>query len=62
MMRTKNSIYKKGEPNMKYQKPNAMFLNLSSQDVIAASFNQVTISNGDYSENKDSISFEDLIG
>ena len=47
---------------MKYQKPKAVLLMLSPQDVIAASFNQVTISNGDYSENKDSIDFEDLIG
>ena len=47
---------------MKYQKPNALFLTLLPQDVIAASFNQVTISSGDYSENKDSINFEDLIG
>ncbi len=47
---------------MKYEQATAVFVILSSEDVIAASFNKTVITEGNYSEDKDVISFEDLIG
>ena len=45
---------------MKYVSPQAVMLLLSTEDVITASFTQTTITNGDYSVNKDVIDFDDL--
>ena len=45
---------------MKYVSPHAVMLLLSTEDVITASFTQTTITNGDYSVNKDVIDFDDL--
>ena len=50
------------ESTLKYSQPSAMLLSLMSEDIITASFNQTEIIAGDYTENKDTISFEDLIG
>ena len=47
---------------MKYIQPNATLVALMSEDVITASFTQVTISNGNYGVDKDTISFGSLIG
>ncbi len=47
---------------MKYVHPSAFPVILESKDVITASFNQTVITQGNYSEDKDVISFEDLIG
>ena len=47
---------------MKYIQPNATLIALMSEDVITASFTQVTITNGDYNMNKDEIDFSDLTG
>ena len=47
---------------MKYIQPNATLIALMSEDVITASFNQTAIAPGDYTNEKDEITFEDLIG
>ena len=45
---------------MKYQDPKAILLVLDSKDAICASFTKTEITMGDYSQNKDTITFEDL--
>ena len=45
-----------------YIQPQITLIHLMSEDVITASFQQTTIQKGDYAENKDEISFEELIG
>lgn len=47
---------------MKYIQPNATLIALMSEDVITASFNKTEITAGDYTTNKDEISFDDLLG
>ena len=46
---------------MKYQDPKAILLVLDSKDAICASFTKTEIKAAEYSENKDVITFDDLI-
>ncbi len=47
---------------MKYIQPNATLIALMSEDVITASFTKTDIVTGDYENDKDEISFDQLVG